>query len=127
MYYEKTDPNYGDSTHARVEKFLEKFKIDEGFIKQLNDAVNNLDYDTCSVKIEDDCDGITMGWPRFFVLAKNKHTCINCLVANVYRKKYYDIVDIFNSIWAKRHNGDIIIDYDKDDLLKREKRCKGKR
>lgn len=124
MFYGKSYPNILDSIHTRKVTTLKKYKIDLAHFQKLKEAVSKIDLLTDTLLEEFDCEGIDMGWSRFIMGIGGKNG-MSVLVANVYREKYYNVVDVFNEIWMMTSKKKII-QYDKEDLLKREKDCNGK-
>lgn len=103
----------------RKETVTARYPIDSDKMKMLKNTVENTD----SLGRETDlCTTIAMGWPRFFIVFNDNGRKKNGFLANVYRERFFVIVDIFNDIYPE---GDVI-SYKKRKLIRQEKRCKKK-
>lgn len=123
-FFHKMDYPYTfDTTGKTHDTLLEKFQVDTIYISELRKAIDMFTVADSS-KDEFDCEGMDMGWPRFFIGFTTDEKHMDCFIANVYREKYYNIVDIFNSMWASKHRGEKIMTYNKKELIQREEKCK---
>ncbi len=97
------------------DKILETYEIDDSLLAELKKIIAQTDsignhYGLCD---------IVFGRPRFFISFNDNGRKQGGLIANVYREHVYKIVDLFNTIYP---DGDVI-DYNKKDLIKQEKKC----
>ena len=97
------------------DRVLKKYKISDSLLNELKKAIAETD----SIGDHSGRCNFILGWPRFFISFNDNGRKKGGFIANVYRDHVYRIVDVFNKIYPK---GDVI-DYNKQELMKREKDC----
>ena len=97
-------------------KILKKYKIPDSLLKEFKRVISKTDSLGSHTGL---CD-ISLGVPRFFISFNDKGRMRDGFIANVYRDHIFRIVDLFNKIIP----GHLIINYNKDELIQTEEKCK---
>lgn len=123
---DKLDSIFGDTSKSKrvIDTIVEKFAVDSASLNKLKQLISTIDSENGNEPFSRNhsLKMLIGGWEWFYIKIYSSNKYLNVSMGSGYIKKYFDLVDLFNSLWQSRNKNIPIIKYNKGELAKKELR-----